>query len=135
MAQEQEDQEGINARISTYNDFNLNKDKTFLLGINYWYSFPGVNGVFETKSASSLSLSLQYLMLQKDLNITLRANDIFRSSAERTTATINNVLQEAEYYYDSQWVQLSVSYKFGNNDIKAKKHATGNADEKGRTGN
>ena len=135
LEEEQEDQEGVNATISTYNDFNLNADKTLLMGVNYWYSFPGVDGIFDTKSASSLSLSLQYLLLNKDLNITLRGNDLFKTSAERTTTTVNGVFQTARYYYDSRSFQLSVSYKFGNKNISAKRHATGNEDEKGRTGN
>lgn len=133
--QELEDQKGINVTISTYNDFNLNTDKTVLMGVNYWYSFPGLNGVYETKEASSLSLSLQYLLLDKNLNISLRANDIFKSSAERNVSRVNGVLQTARYYYDSRSIQLSVSYKFGNKDLKAKKHNTGNSDERGRTGN
>lgn len=135
LEEEQEDQEGINATVSTYNDFNLNADKTLLLGVNYWYSFPGIDGIFDTKSASSLSLSLQYLLLNKDLNITLRGNDLFKTAALRRTTTVNGVFQTARYYYDNRSFQLSVSYKFGNKDISAKRHATGNEDEKGRTGN
>lgn len=135
LQQDEEDQKGINATISTYNDFTLNEDKTFLLGVNYWYSFPGVNGIFDTKSANSLSLSFQWLLLDKNLNITLRGNDLFKSSAERTETTVNGVFQTARYYYDSRYFQLSVSYKFGNKDITAKRHKTGNQDEKGRTGN
>ncbi|KAA1243794.1 TonB-dependent receptor [Aquimarina sp. RZ0] len=135
LEQEEEDQRGVNATISSYNDFILNESKTFLFGLNYWYSFPGVNGIFDTKSSSSFSVSLQWLLLNKDLNITLRGNDLFRSSAERTETTINGVFQTARYYYDSQYFQLSLSYKFGNKDIKAKKHQTGNKEEKGRTGN
>ncbi|MBL4746158.1 MAG: TonB-dependent receptor [Flavobacteriaceae bacterium] len=135
LPQKEEDQKGINAMISTYNDFNLNEDKTLLMGVNYWYSFPGVDGVFDKKAASSLSLSLQYLLLDKNLNITLRGNDIFKTSAERTTTKVNGVIQTARYYYDSRYFQISVSYKFGNRDIKAKKHKTGNKEEKSRTGN
>jgi outer membrane receptor protein involved in Fe transport len=135
LEEEQEDQKGINTTISTYNDFNLNTDKTWLMGVNYWYSFPGINGIYETKEASSLSLSLQCLLLEKNLNISLRANDIFKTSAERNVSRVNGVLQTARYYYDSRSVQLSISYKFGNNDLKAKKHSTGNRDERSRTGN
>ncbi|MBC3759868.1 TonB-dependent receptor [Hyunsoonleella sp. SJ7] len=135
LEEQQEDQKGVNATISTYNDFNVNTDKTLLLGVYFWYSFPGVNGVFNTKSASSLSLSLQYLMLKKDLNISLRGNDIFKSSVERNESRVNGVFQTARYYYDSRWFQLSVSYKFGNKNINAKRHQTGNTEEKGRTGN
>lgn len=133
LEEDQEDQEGLNATVYTYNDFNLNADKTWLLGVNYWYMAPGVNGVFDTKSASSLSLTLQYLLLNKDLNITLKGNDLFRTAKIRRTTTVNDVYQRAEYYFDSRSIQLSVSYKFGNNDIKAKKHQTGNENERSRT--
>ncbi|WP_417359784.1 TonB-dependent receptor domain-containing protein [Galbibacter sp.] len=135
LEENHEDQEGLNATVYTYNDFNLNADKTWLLGVNYWYMAPGVNGIFDTKSASSLSLTLQYLLLNKDLNITLKGNDLFRTAEIRRTTTVNDVYQNAEYYFDSRSIQLSVSYKFGNNDIKAKKHKTGNANERQRTGN
>ncbi len=135
LEQEQADQKGINATISTYNDFNLNEDKTLNMGINFWYTFPGLNGIYETKEASSLSLSLQYLLLDKNLNISLRASDIFKSSAERNVSRVNGVLQTARYYYDARSFQVSLSYKFGNNDLKAKKHNTGNQDERSRTGN
>ncbi len=135
LEQDEEDQKGVNATFSTYNDITLNSDKTVLLGVNYWYAFPGVNGIFDTKSASSFSLSLQWLLMNKDLSISLRGDDLFKSSAERTETTVNGVFQTARYYYDSRYFQLSVSYKFGNKDIKAKRHATGNKEEKGRTGN
>ncbi|MDT0294859.1 TonB-dependent receptor domain-containing protein [Mesonia ostreae] len=132
LEEDHEDQEGINATVYTYNDFNLNADKTLLMGVNYWYSFPGVDGIFDTKSASSLSLSLQYLLLNKDLNITLRGNDLFKTAAIRRTTTVNDVFQTARYYFDNRSFQLSISYKFGNKNISAKRHATGNEDEKGR---
>ncbi len=135
LEEEQDDQEGLNATISTYNDFNLNADKTFILGINYWYNFPGLNGVYKTKSASSLSLALQYFLLDNNLNISIRGNDLFKSSAERNESRINDVLQTARYYYDSRSFQLSVSYKFGNKNISAKRHNTGNNNERSRTGN
>lgn len=132
LEEQQLNRKGINARISTYNDIDLNKSKTLLLGINFWYSFPGIDGVFKTKGASSFSPSLQYLLLNKDLNITLSVNDLFRSSAERTTTTINGVYQNSEYYYDSRSMRFSISYRFGNNNIEAKRHETGNEDEKNR---
>jgi hypothetical protein len=135
LEEEQQDQEGLNASVYTYNDFNLNTDKTLLMGVNYWYSFPGINGIFDNKSKSSLSLSLQYLLLNKDLNITLKGNDLFKTAATRRTTTVNGVFQTARYYFDNRSFLLSVSYKFGNKDIRAKKHKTGNKDEKKRTGN
>jgi len=135
LDEQQEDQKGVNATIATYNNFVLNEARTFRMGINYWYNFPGVDGIFNNESASSVSFYLQYLLLDNNLSITLRGNDLFKTSAERTTTTVNGVFQSARYYYDARSVQLSVSYKFGNKDIRAKRHATGNEDERGRTGN
>ena len=131
----QEDLKGLNSRISTNNNFTLNEERTLLFGLNYWYSFPGNDGIFETESTSSLSASFQYLILDKNLRFTLRGNDIFRTQATRQSTTINSVFQEARYYYDSQSLFLSVSYKFGNKNISAKRHRTGNQDERNRTGN
>ncbi len=135
LAHEQEDQKGLNATISTYNNFNLKSDKTLLLGINFWYSMPGVNGIYNIKEASSLSVSLQCLFLKKNLNLTIRGNDLLRSSAERNESIVNGVLQTARYYYDNRTLQISISYRLGNKEIKAKKHSTGNQSERSRTGN
>ncbi len=128
-------QKGINAQISTNNDFTLNTKKTLLSGVNYWYSFPSVEGIFDVKSASSLSLYLQFLLLDKKLSVTLRGNDLFKTSARRKETTINGVFQTARYYFDNRYFQVSISYQFGNTDISAKKHDTGNEDEKERAGN
>ena len=65
----------------------------------------------------------------------LRANDLFKSSAERNESRVNGVLQTARYYYDSRSFQLSISYKFGNKGLRAKRHQTGNYEERNRTGN
>jgi len=69
------------------------------------------------------------------MNISLKGNDIFKSSAERNESLVNGVLQTARYYFDSRSVQLSINYKFGAKGLSAKKHQTGNSDERSRTGN
>ncbi|MFD1095580.1 TonB-dependent receptor domain-containing protein [Salegentibacter chungangensis] len=132
LDREQEDQTGFNATISTSNDFSLNPDKTFLAGLNYWYEFPGTDGIFETRARSALSLSLQALMLDKNLNITLRGNDVFKTAVARRSTNVNGVLQKIGNYYATRSLVLSVSYKFGNKNIQAKENKTGNEDEKNR---
>ncbi|MGF1558575.1 MAG: TonB-dependent receptor domain-containing protein [Flavobacteriaceae bacterium] len=132
LEQEEEDRKGFRASISTDNDIYLNTNKNLLLGLNFWYNFPGVDGIFDTKPASSLSLSLQWLLFNKNMNITFRANDIFKSSIDAVESRVNGVFQTGRYYYDSRYLQISLSYKFGNNDISVKKHGTGNEQEKER---
>ncbi len=132
LGEEKDEQTGVNATVSTYNDFSLNTDKTWLLGLNYRYSFPGVDGIFRNKPVSSLSLSLQCLLMDRKLNLTLRGTDIFRSENLQTEATTNGIFQRSDYYSDNQSVQVSVSYKFGNSELKTKRHKTGNSSEKSR---
>ncbi|MBF4487703.1 outer membrane beta-barrel family protein [Flavobacterium sp. CSZ] len=126
---------GFNSRISTSNDFVLNKDKTWLLNLNYWYSFPGIDGIYKNGAMSSTSLSIQYLLLNKNLKFLLRASDLFKTQKVTGNSTVNGVYQNFKYYYDTQSIMLSVNYKFGNNNIKARQRKTGNEEEKGRTGN
>ncbi len=125
----------INSSFSTSNDFYLNSSKTLSLNISYWHQFPSTEYIFEKKTQSSLSTMIQYAMLNKSLKISLRANDIFKNTADRYSSTVNGVFQESRYYYDVRSVYLSVSYKFGNKNIFAKRHQTGNQEERSRTGN
>jgi hypothetical protein len=126
------EQKGYNTTFSTNNDIVFNKEKTFLGSINFYYDLPGVDGIFNKKSASSLSLMFKYFMLKKNLSFTLSANDIFRGSIERRESMVNNVLQRSNYYYDNQSFQLNINYKFGNNKLKTKANQTGNNSEKER---
>ncbi|WP_157759854.1 TonB-dependent receptor domain-containing protein [Chryseobacterium piperi] len=129
-------QKGWSGRFSTNNDFILNKDKTFLFNVNYWYSPRSVDGKFYNIGAmGNLSASLQYVLMNKNLRISLKVNDILRTEKVRQSSTVNNVYQEGIYYMDNQYVQLSMSYKFGNQKIKSVKRATGNEEEINRTGN
>ena len=125
---------GLNSRISTNNDFILNTNKTVLFNISYWYSFPGIIGIYKTNTMSSMSIAIQYLLLSKDLKISLKGNDLFRTEKDIIRSTVNGVYQEGHYYYDTQSVQFAASYKFGNKKIKVTKRETGNQEERSRTG-
>lgn len=130
----QREQKGFNSRLSTNNDFNLNSDKTVLFNVSYWYSFPGVEGIFTNKEMSSFSLAFQYLLWNKDLKISLRGTDIFKTEKINRSSVVNGVYQEGKNYYDSQSFQLAVSYKIGNKKSTPKQRTTGNEEERSRTG-
>lgn len=127
-----DNQEGFNSYLSASNDFELNAKKTILGGINYWYSFPGVDGIFKTKAQSSLDVSLQFLLLDKDMNITLRGSDLFRNALQQRTTNINGVRQELNSYFDTRQFWLILTYKFGNQNIKTKENKGGNEEERNR---
>jgi hypothetical protein len=128
-------QEGFNSRISTSNDFILNKDKSLQFNLNYWYSFQGIDGIYKNGAMSSTSLTVQYFLLNKDLKISLKGNDLFRTQKVTGSSVVNGIYQNFKYYYDTQYVQLSVSFKFGSKKLTVMKRETGNEEEKSRTGN
>jgi hypothetical protein len=132
----EKEQKGWSSRLSTNNDFILNKNENWLLNINYWYSFKGVDGKFyNIGNMSNLSITLQHLLINKDLRISLRANDIFKTEKFKVNSTVNGIYQKGLYYHDNQSVMLGVSYRFGNKKVKSVKNSAGNEDERIRTGN
>jgi len=124
--------DGWIAKIRTDNDFNFNKDKTFTGGFSFSYIFPAVWRIYNLKSDNNLNLNFKYLLFNKSLSLSLQLNDIYRSNALQQTSTVNGVLQNARYYFDTQSINLTVSYRFGNNKIKGKKIASGNSSERNR---
>lgn len=132
----EKEQKGWSSRLSTNNDFILSKNENWLLNVNYWYSFKGVDGKFyNIGNMSNLSITLQHLLINKDLRISLRANDIFRTEKFKVNSTVNGIYQKGLYYHDNQSVMLGVSYRFGNKKVKSVKNSAGNEDERIRTGN
>lgn len=127
--------DGFYSTFSTNNDFVLNKDKTVLFNFNFEVMPVGTYGVNRLESSSSTSLSLQYLLLNKDLKITLKANDIFKTDRMRFNSTVNGVFRDSDYYFDSRYVQLSLNYKFGNKNVNIGRRETGNMEERARIGN
>lgn len=126
---------GLNSSFTSNNDFTLNKEKTVLLNLNFGYFIIGTYGIEKVRPSTSTALAIQYLLLNKDLRITLRANDVFKTDKYRFEATLDGVHRSSDYYFDSRFVQLSMNYKFGNKKMSLKKRETGNETERRRTGN
>jgi len=114
----------------------LTRNKTLILNVNYWYSPKGVDGRFYNIGAiGNLSTTLQYLLFNKDLKISLKLNDILKTEKVRSNSTVNGVCQNGIYYTDNKYISLSLSYKFGNQKLKSIKRLTGNEEERNRTEN
>ncbi|WP_281322353.1 TonB-dependent receptor domain-containing protein [Flavobacterium aestivum] len=126
--------EGFNLKLSTNNDFILNDKKTFLFNLNYWYVFPKTEGFVKLDASSSTSLTIQYLLLNNDLRISLKANDIFRTEKIKFNPTVNGVYQEYSLYNDSRYIQLYLNYRLGSKKAKIVNRNTGNEEERKRTG-
>lgn len=128
-----EGQNGWNTYLATNNSFVLNSSKSIRASINYWYSLPGVYDIYKTSSGSSLDLGLKFLFMNKNLQLGINANDIFKGQRIRVTGVTNDVNVSFRNYYDTQRFRISVLYKFGNKKIRVKRRGFGNKEEKART--
>jgi outer membrane receptor protein involved in Fe transport len=121
--------------------YNIYQQHTFDLPLGFkgeisgWYSGPGVwGGVFRYEPSWSLDLGLQRKFLKDRLNVRLNANDIFYESGWDGISEFNGLISEGSGRWDSRRVNLSLSYNFGNQNVKSRKRKTGLEEEAGRVG-
>lgn len=127
------DLNGFGAYFSTLNQLVLNKSKTIMGDLNFWYQFPGTNDLNKMKSQYSLDIGLKKLMLDKKLQLALNATDVLKSSRQRYSSVVNHIRQEYNNYYDSQYLRFSIRYNFGNEKLKQQDRKPGNEEERRRS--
>ena len=123
---------GANAYFSISNDFILNKNKTLLFNISYWYNFKGVSDLDKSSAYSQLDTSFKYLTLDKKLQISLNVNDILKTNKPIYTSYTNNTQIDYKNYYDLRMFRITISYAFGNKNIEVERKELGNEEEKER---
>lgn len=103
--------------------------------IGGYFDGPGIwGGIFEYQESWSLNLGLQRKFLRDQLNVKVKANDIFFRSGWRGESNFRGQIGSGSGNYDSRNVALSLSYNFGNQQVKSRKRDTGLGDEAGRVG-
>lgn len=122
--------------------YNIYQQHTFNLPwkltgeISGWYSGPGVwGGVFRYEPSWSLDLGIQRKFFQNRLNARLNASDIFYESGWDGISEFDGLITEGGGRWDSRRINLSLSYSFGNQNVKSRRRSTGMEDEKGRINN
>lgn len=120
--------------FNSTNTFTLPHD--FKLELSGWYESANVYGIFVARSMWAVNAGIQKTVLQKKGTLKLNVNDIFASNRFRGVANYNNVYLNVNNRWQNRTVNLSFSYRFGNNKIEAaRERQTGSADELKRAGN
>ncbi|MFT5385867.1 MAG: iron complex outermembrane receptor protein, partial [Saprospiraceae bacterium] len=103
--------------------------------VSGYFSGPGVwGGVFKYDSNWSLNLGLQRKFLKDKLNVRVSANDIFYESGWNGVSIFNGLESRGNGNWDSRRVSMSLSYAFGNQNVKSRKRTTGLKEEASRVG-
>ncbi len=119
--------------------YNIYQQHTFTMPkgwkgeISGWYSGPGVwGGVFEYETSWSLNLGLQRKFFSDRMNVRLSVQDIFFQSGWEGFSEFNGLRSEGMGNFDSRRASISISYNFGNNNVKSRNRKTGIEDEASR---
>jgi outer membrane receptor protein involved in Fe transport len=126
----------VDVQAFTYNFYTqqtFNLPAGFKAEVSGWYSGPGIwGGVFRYETSWSLNLGLQKRFLNDQLNVRITANDIFYQTGWDGYSVFNGLRTEGSGRWDSRFVSVSMSYNFGNKNVKSRRRKTGLEDEAGR---
>ncbi|MDQ1090500.1 outer membrane beta-barrel protein [Siphonobacter sp. SORGH_AS_1065] len=123
---------GWSAYISSSNNYSINKSKTLLCNIDFWYQLPQVDGIDKVKSYYSIDAGIKSLIYNKKIVIGLSFTDIIKSNKVYFTSTVNNIRQDYGGYAGTRSARITFSYKFGSSKSIRLKNTTSNQSEKSR---
>lgn len=123
----------ISANMSTNNDFMLNKKRTLMLTLGFYYEFPFLSALGKTDARCYLYSGIRSHLFNENLTLSLTANDIFKSNHSKLTLKSNGIKYVYDNIPDSRYVRLSISYKIGNKKIQSEQRNIGNKEERGRS--
>ncbi len=110
--------DGWSGWIEINNTFYLNKKKTLIAELNGYYYSPRQKDYKLWKAMQNISGGIKALLLNKALAVAIAFDDPFATSVWYQT---NKAIGTKEYSYDDERsVSVSMSYKFGNRNLKAK---------------
>ena len=124
---------GVGAYFSTSNQFTINKRKTVLADVNFWYQFPSVEGLNHNRRQYNLDFGMKTLLLNKKLQLSLSANDVLKTNKSRFSSIINRISQDYNNYYDARQLRITVRFNFGNEKMKQVDRKSGNEEERRRS--
>jgi hypothetical protein len=106
--------------------FSFNSQNSFKTGKGYTMELSGfyysgsVYGISTYKGSYAISTGVQKTILKDKGNIKLMVNDIFQSNRYREQTKYQNIDMYTNKRPDSRRVMLSLSYRFGNQDLSKK---------------
>ena len=119
--------DGTNGWIDISNSFSLNKKKTLMADLRGFYYTPRQKDYKRWEEMSNFEGGIRALLSDKNLILAMAFEDPFAKAYWQQTNYMNGT---REYSYDDgRLITLSVTLKFGNNNIKSKKDKSDNNEE------
>lgn len=124
------------AAVNLYSSSSFTLPQNFSIEINFWLNTPRVSGVERTTVTQyAFNAGIQKSMLNKKLKLRLNMDDIFLTNYWAGSLIYQNVNMTVTNRYTSRRANFSISYGFGNQDVKsARSRNTATEDIKNRAG-
>ncbi len=110
--------DGYGSNFNMENNFFLNQQKTFTFIFGAWGDFPNRSGNTYFKTNYALYSGLKLNLMDKNLMINLYMNDLLNTNESKGTEYYQTFNSDYSYKGISRNIYLSVTYKFGNNNVK-----------------
>jgi len=117
---------------------NFNSTQTFTINssanveVSGFYQTKQVYGTLLIDPQYGIDLGFNKSFMNKQLNIKLAANDVFKLQRSRITSALPSQNYVVKDYWESQVFRVTCTYRFGSSEIKAARERSGSADAEGR---
>ncbi|MBC6697015.1 outer membrane beta-barrel protein [Hymenobacter puniceus] len=116
-----------------YGQANVQLPQTIKLEASGFYQTAGLNGLIRFRGFGALNVGLQKTLWQDRATLRLGVNDVLFSNRQRGTVRYQDLDVQFQSFSESRQVRLSVSWKLGNQQLKAaRKRMTGLEEERAR---
>ncbi|RFP66976.1 hypothetical protein D0N36_00355 [Hymenobacter lapidiphilus] len=116
-----------------YGQANVQLPQNIKLEASGYYQTAGINGLVRFRGFGELNLGLQKTLWQDRATLRLAVNDVLFSSKQRGMVRYQNLDVAFQSYGESRQARVSLSWKLGNQQLKAaRKRTTGLEEERGR---
>src|SRR5690606_10060700 len=115
-------------------NFTLNSSTSVELSGNYQSKL--IYGTFLVQPQYAVDFGMNKSLMAKKVNLKLAVSDIFKTRRGKISSAYPGLDYKVNQRFDSRAVRLTLSYKFGNNELKeSRKRSTGLDSEAGRVKN
>lgn len=109
---------GYGASLSADNNFFLNKAKTVTFVLGAWYDTANRQGNTKYDGAGMVYTGMKLNLMDKKLLLNATLNDVFNTLQFKGTEYYSGFYSQYRYKGTNQNLNLSLTYKFGNNNVK-----------------
>ncbi|GAB3967305.1 outer membrane beta-barrel family protein [Spirosoma terrae] len=122
---------GYYTYFSSNNNVYLDKEKKYILTLNYFLSLPGNTGIYQLEARSSVDIGFKTSFFSKKLNVNVAVFDVFKTNYNQNSRFIQDSKQYIYIYNDMRHINVAMTYNFGSKKIRSV-NKTINTEEKGR---